>query len=640
MDRLCWGGRQSDGVTHLDDDVGYRLLDHLTQEHSDQQPSCCRGDALFEQCINNSLYLPEPDDGHPADDSRFGSLPPEPCSTTFMEASSYAPATQRTDAEMVQERAEMSVEGHIGIGIIFPRSLSPAEPDARLTSCSNRHETESGACESANMTNAADSAAMFFYGLDGRVGVVGSKGGVSTDVLTSVCVDNAANLAFVNDSFVDAVKNSEVVCPETSGCTSVVMTLSSTMQEAGEITSVANTLLPNTGCGIGTVVCDKVSSMGNVSQKSVSMVGIVNDVVSIESAGSHKMEDIVAVAMEKEMPLLLMESQDIVTVMGEDVQKDTDDVRIGGEVEESYLHEAGSLSTVAISHLLSLSEENSCKIITCGHDGKHPLPDVDLPSKICHPEQLMMEMPANAVKDSANVFDDEKRSVAVPTGRPLFHEQGGMDKTDQLPGISEFGTATSFSGVTSQQGSNVTCDLQNFCVQAHDAVGETSASSVKLTDQVRMGVYVRPEMSGFNALPAPSPCGSSAGLALLGCVENDVGSKVCVGEEISDAGHAKEPSDGGGTGNDITFALGFYKMDLQIFQKMRYAFGADECEHCGRLFQSEQECQFHVKSHAGNWLHVFCTMQLIQMFPCLRMICILQVTVNILVDLVSTQFLL
>lgn len=52
--------------------------------------------------------------------------------------------------------------------------------------------------------------------------------------------------------------------------------------------------------------------------------------------------------------------------------------------------------------------------------------------------------------------------------------------------------------------------------------------------------------------------------------------------------------------------LGYRRMSLQIFQKMRDTFGSEECEYCGRLFFSRMDYEPHVKTHTGmHWLF-FC----------------------------------
>ena len=41
-------------------------------------------------------------------------------------------------------------------------------------------------------------------------------------------------------------------------------------------------------------------------------------------------------------------------------------------------------------------------------------------------------------------------------------------------------------------------------------------------------------------------------------------------------------------------------MTMDIFHRLRQAFGNEECEFCGRLYYSRNDCQQHVKTHTGN----------------------------------------
>ncbi|PVD20845.1 hypothetical protein C0Q70_19006 [Pomacea canaliculata] len=63
-----------------------RLLDHLENNHSTPGSDGCVAascEELFERSINNSLYLPEPDEKLPAVDKQYINLPPELSSTTL-----------------------------------------------------------------------------------------------------------------------------------------------------------------------------------------------------------------------------------------------------------------------------------------------------------------------------------------------------------------------------------------------------------------------------------------------------------------------------------------------------------------------------------------------------------------------------
>lgn len=46
--------------------------------------------------------------------------------------------------------------------------------------------------------------------------------------------------------------------------------------------------------------------------------------------------------------------------------------------------------------------------------------------------------------------------------------------------------------------------------------------------------------------------------------------------------------------------LGYRKMCMQIFNKMRETFGTEECEYCGRLFYSKVDYEPHLRTHTGK----------------------------------------
>ena len=65
-------------------------------------------------------------------------------------------------------------------------------------------------------------------------------------------------------------------------------------------------------------------------------------------------------------------------------------------------------------------------------------------------------------------------------------------------------------------------------------------------------------------------------------------------ETASDKGDKKENK------KNIVEWLGFHKMNMQIFQKMRETFGSEECEYCGRLFYTKQDYEPHLRTHTGK----------------------------------------
>lgn len=64
-------------------------------------------------------------------------------------------------------------------------------------------------------------------------------------------------------------------------------------------------------------------------------------------------------------------------------------------------------------------------------------------------------------------------------------------------------------------------------------------------------------------------------------------------ETALDKGDKKESK------KNIVEWLGFHKMNMQIFQKMRETFGSEECEYCGRLFYTKQDYEPHLRTHTG-----------------------------------------
>lgn len=52
--------------------------------------------------------------------------------------------------------------------------------------------------------------------------------------------------------------------------------------------------------------------------------------------------------------------------------------------------------------------------------------------------------------------------------------------------------------------------------------------------------------------------------------------------------------------DDIFIRLGFQAMNQKIFEKIKNAFGNEECEFCGRLFLSKLEMKNHMKVHSGD----------------------------------------
>ena len=45
--------------------------------------------------------------------------------------------------------------------------------------------------------------------------------------------------------------------------------------------------------------------------------------------------------------------------------------------------------------------------------------------------------------------------------------------------------------------------------------------------------------------------------------------------------------------------MGYKKMSLEIYNKMRDTFGREECEFCGRLFYSKADYEPHIRTHTG-----------------------------------------
>ncbi|XP_070205765.1 zinc finger protein ZFAT-like [Littorina saxatilis] len=66
------------------------------------------------------------------------------------------------------------------------------------------------------------------------------------------------------------------------------------------------------------------------------------------------------------------------------------------------------------------------------------------------------------------------------------------------------------------------------------------------------------------------------------------------GEGVSGQGEEKDEK------KNIVERLGFRKMNMQIFQKMRETFGSEECEFCGRLFYTKQDYEPHLRTHTGD----------------------------------------
>lgn len=46
--------------------------------------------------------------------------------------------------------------------------------------------------------------------------------------------------------------------------------------------------------------------------------------------------------------------------------------------------------------------------------------------------------------------------------------------------------------------------------------------------------------------------------------------------------------------------LGYRQMGSDVFQKLRQAFGNEECEYCGRLFYNKVDYEAHIRIHTGE----------------------------------------